>query len=179
MVIETLTSAWDQVWALLTLLLGRRSVQLGYVVSAGVLVGLTLVAAWVAQWRPGRILVAVLAALSLALFPALTLARRGIDLRRRPTCDWAWALEPTNAEQVLNVVLLLPAGFFAAWALRRVWVVVLAAVALSVGAEGVQAILDIGACQAGDMTRNGAGALVGAVAGALLARALSLGDRDR
>jgi hypothetical protein len=171
---DTLTSAWDQVWLLLTLLLERRSVQLGYLVSAVVLVTATLLVVRVARWDRGRSAVAVLAALSLALFPALTLARRGVDLRRHPTCDWAWVLEPSNAEQVLNLVLLLPAGFFAAWALRRVWVVVLVAAALSVGTEAAQAILDIGACQAGDMTRNAAGALVGAVCGALLAHLLVL-----
>jgi hypothetical protein len=157
---------------MLTELLGRRSVQSGYIVSAVGLVAVTLVAVRKAPWRPSRSAVAVAAALSLALFPALTLARRGVDLRRRPTCDWAWALEPTNAEQVLNLVLLLPAGFFAAWALRRVWPVVLGALALSLGAEAGQAALDIGACQAGDMARNTAGALLGAVCGAVMARLL-------
>lgn len=172
----TLRSAWDQVWALLTELLGRPSVQLGYVVSAAVLVAVTLVLVRRAEWGARRSTVGVAAAFALALFPALTLARRGVDLRIRPTCDWAWALEPTNAEQVLNLVLLLPAGFFAAWALRRVWPVVLGALALSLGAEAAQAALDIGACQAGDMARNAAGALVGAVSGALLA--LSLRSRQ-
>ena len=173
--IDTLSSAWDQVWTLLTILLGRRSVQLGYLVSATVLVVAALVGARRARWDAARSAVAVAAALSVALVPALTLARRGVDLRRRPTCDWAWALEPTNAEQVLNLVLLLPAGFFAAWALRRIWPVVVGALALSFGAEALQAALDIGACQAGDMARNVAGALVGALAGALLARLLGLG----
>ena len=140
------------------LLLGRRSVQAGYVVSAVVLSVAALVVARRAHWDAARTAVGVAAALSLALLPALTLARRGLDLRRRPTCDWAWALEPTNAEQVLNLVLLLPAGFFAAWALRRVWPVVLAAGALSLAVEALQATLDIGACQAGDMARNAAGA---------------------
>lgn len=154
---------------MLTTRLDQRSVHLGYLVSASVLVTVTLVAARRARWGAGRCAVGVAAALSVALFPALTLARRGVDLRRRPTCDWAWALEPTNAEQVLNVVLLVPAGFFAAWALRRIWPVVLGALALSVGAEALQAALDIGTCQAGDMARNVAGALVGAVCGALLA----------
>ncbi len=171
----TLSAAWDQVWALLTILLGRRSVQLGYLVSAAVLVVAALVAARRARWDAGRTAVGVAAALSLALLPALTLARRGIDLRRRPTCDWAWALEPTNAEQVLNLVLLLPFGFFAAWALRRVWPVVLFSAALSLGVEAAQAALDIGACQAGDMARNAAGALVGALAGALLGARLAPG----
>lgn len=173
--IETFSSAWDQVWGLLTLLLGRRSVQLGYAVSATGLVALTLIVTWRARWGSGRILVAVAGALALALFPALTLARRGVDLRRRPTCDWVWGLEPTSAEQVLNVVLLLPAGFFAAWALRRVWPVVLGALVLSLGAEAVQAALDIGTCQAGDMARNVAGALLGAVLGWLVARFLDRG----
>lgn len=166
---DTLSAAWDKVWALLTELLGRPSVQLGYVVSAVVLVGLTLLATHWSRWGAGRSAVAVLAALALALFPALTLARRGVDLRRSPTCDWAWGVEPANAEQVLNLVLLLPAGFFAAWALRRVWPVLLAAMALSMGVEAVQATLDIGTCEAGDMARNVAGAWVGAVCGALLA----------
>jgi glycopeptide antibiotics resistance protein len=75
---------------------------------------------------------------------------------------------------VLNLVLLLPAAFFAAWALRRAWTVVLGALVLSLGVETTQAALDIGTCQAGDMTRNSAGALAGAVAGVLLARALGL-----
>lgn len=175
---DTLSSAWDRVWGLLTELLGRTPVQLGYAVSAIVLVGVTLLATRRLRWEAGRSTVAVLAALALALFPALTLARRGVDLRRSPTCDWAWALEPSNAEQVLNLVLLLPAGFFAAWALRRVWPVALAALALSLGAEAAQATLDIGSCEAGDMARNVAGALAGAVCGALLARVL-LGVRAR
>ena len=171
--LAALSSAWDQVWPMVTNLLGRRSVQLGYLVSAAVLVAVTLVGSRHAGWEPGRRAVGVAAALSLALFPALTLARRGVDVRRRPTCEWAWALEPTNAEQLLNLVLLLPAGFFAAWALRRVWPVVLGALVLSLGAEAAQAVLSIGWCQAGDMARNIAGALAGAVAGALLGRLLS------
>lgn len=160
----------DQLWGTVSSLLDRNSVQLGYLVSAVVLVACALGVAGAARWEPGRRLVAVLAALSLALFPALTLARRGIDLRRHPSCDWSWALESAGTEQVLNVVLLLPAGFFAAWALRRVWPVVLAAVALSVGAEVVQAVLDLGVCQEGDVVRNVGGAFGGAVSGALLGR---------
>jgi hypothetical protein len=35
-------------------------------------------------------------ALALAPFPALTLTRRGVDLRRIPTCEWVWGLEPTG-----------------------------------------------------------------------------------
>jgi hypothetical protein len=166
----SLSSAWDQVWAMVTTLLGRRSVQLGYAVSAAVLVPVTLVLARLARWGAGRSAVGVAAAFALALFPALTLARRGVDLRRHPTCDWAWALEPDNAEQLLNLVLLLPAAFFAAWALRRFWVVILGALVLSLGAEAVQAVLSIGFCQAGDLARNVAGGLVGALAGALLGR---------
>jgi hypothetical protein len=181
----SLNAAWDQVWTLLTILLGRRSVQLGYLVSATVLVAGVLVAARRAHWDKARSAVGVAAALALALFPALTLARRGVNLRRSPTCEWVWGLEPTDAEQVLNLVLLLPAGFFAAWALRRIWPVALGALVLSLGAEATQAALDIGACQAGDMVRNIAGALFGAVAGALLGRYLarrtrvSPGGRDR
>jgi hypothetical protein len=167
--VDFLFSAWDQVWRLLTILLERRSVQAGYLVSAVVLVTASLVAARVARWPAGRTAVGVAAALSLALFPALTLARRGVDLRRRPTCDLSWSLAPSNAEQVLNLVLLLPAAFFAAWALQRFWVVALAALALSLGAEAAQAALDIGACQGGDVARNVAGAWAGAVAGVLVA----------
>ena len=44
---------------------------------------------------------------------------------------------------------------------------------LGLGAEGTQAALDIGACLAGDMTRNVAGALIGAVAGAPIGRFLA------
>ena len=135
----SLSAAWDQVWTLLTILLGRRSVQLGYLVSATVLVAAVLVAARRAHWDRARSAVAVAAALALALFPALTLARRGVNLRRSPTCEWVWGLEPTDAEQLLNLVLLLPAGFFAAWALRRIWPVALGALVLSLGAEATQA----------------------------------------
>ncbi len=173
----SLSAAWDQVWALLTILLGRRSVQLGYLVSTTVLLAAALVAARRAHWDRARSAVGVAAALSLALFPALTLARQGVNLRRSPTCDWVWSLEPTDAEQLLNLVLLLPAGFFAAWALRRIWPVALGALVLSLGAEATQAALDIGACQAGDMARNVAGALIGAVAGALLGRFLARRSR--
>ena len=170
---ERVSAAWDQVWGLLTELLGRPSVQAGYVVSAAVLVVAALVLARRARWGTGRSAVAAAAGLTVALFPALTLARRGVDLRRSPTCSWAWALEPTNAEQVLNLVVLLPAGFFAAWALRRAWPVVVGALVLSLGAEATQAALDIGACEAGDMARNAAGAVAGAVLGALLGRLLA------
>jgi hypothetical protein len=169
---ESLNAAWDQVWGTLTTLLGRRSVQAGYLVSAVVLVAAALVAARRARWPARRTWVGVAAALSLALFPALTLARPGVDLRRHPTCDLTWSLEPTNAEQVLNLVLLVPAAFFAAWALRRFWVVVLAAAALSLGAEAVQAAIGIGACQAGDLVRNVAGAVVGAAGGVVVGRLL-------
>jgi hypothetical protein len=170
-----LGSAWDQVWALVTELLGRPSVQLGYAVSAVVLVGLTLLAVQRARWGGGRSVVAVGGALSLALFPALTLARRGVDLRRTPSCDWDWALAPANAEQLLNLVLLFPAGLLGAWALRRIWPVLLVALVLSLGAEAIQATLDIGACQAADMARNVAGALAGAFCGVLLGWALLWG----
>lgn len=178
---EPLSTEWDQVWGTLTTILERRSVQAGYVVSALVLVAVLLLVARRAGWSSGRRAVGVLAALSLALFPALTLARRGVDLRRRPTCDLSWSLGASDAEQVLNLVLLVPAGFFAAWALRRFWVVVLAAVVLSVGAEALQAALDIGACQGGDVARNVAGAVLGAVIGLLVAhssRALDGGRMD-
>jgi hypothetical protein len=170
---DRVSAAWDQVWGLLTELLGRPSVQAGYVVSAAVLVLAALILARRARWGAGRSALAAAAGLTVALFPALTLARRGVDLRRSPTCNWAWALEPTNAEQVLNLVVLLPAGFFAAWALRRAWPVVVGALVLSFGAEAAQAALDIGACEAGDMARNAAGAFAGAVLGALLGRLLA------
>ena len=174
---ELLSTEWDQVWGTLTTILERRSVQAGYVVSAVVLVAVLLLWARRAGWSSGRTVVGVLAALSLALFPALTLARRGLDLRRRPTCDLTWSVGAGNAEQLLNLVLLVPAGFFAAWALQRFWVVVVTAVALSVGAETLQAALDIGACQGGDVARNVAGAVVGAALGFLAAR-LNPAGRD-
>ena len=94
-----MSAAWDQVWAMLTELLGRPSVQAGYVVSAAVLVVAALVLARRARWTAGRSAVAAAAGLTVALFPALTLARRGVDLRRDP---WAQLCVMNN-------------GFFGDW----------------------------------------------------------------
>ena len=169
---------WDQVWGRVVADASRTSVQLGFGLSAVVLVALTVVLVRRAGWPPGRQVLAVLAAFGLALFPALTLARRGIELRH-PTCEWSWGLSLTTAEQVLNLALLLPAGFFAGWALRRVWPVALAALLLSVGVESVQAVFGLGMCQTGDVVRNVAGAVLGAYEGAVLARWLRLRSRAR
>ena len=169
---------WDQVWGRVVADASRTSVQLGFVVSAVFLVALTLALVRRAGWSPGRRVVAVLAALGLALFPALTLARRGIELRI-PTCERSWGLGLTTAEQVLNLALLVPAGFFAGWALRRVWPVAVAALFLSVGVESVQAVFGLGMCQTGDVVRNVAGAVLGAYEGAVLARWLQGRSRGR
>ncbi|MEO5652362.1 MAG: hypothetical protein ABIN79_01020 [Marmoricola sp.] len=103
---------WDQVWAVVVILTDRRSVRLGYVVSAVGLVALALALTRRAGWATGRRVLGVLAALGLAIFPAMTLARHGIELRV-PTCEWGWGVRLITPEQVLNFALLVPAGFFA------------------------------------------------------------------
>ena len=162
---------WDQLWAYVVGYTARRSVRLGYAVSAVVLVGLTLLLVRRAAWPLGRRALAVAAALGLAIFPAMTLARRGIELRM-PSCEWGWGITLITPEQLLNFVLLVPAGFFAGWALRRVWPVAVVALCLSAGVEGVQAVFGLGSCQTGDVVRNVAGAVLAAFEGTVVARLL-------
>lgn len=168
-------AVWDEAWATVRSLLSRPSVQLGYAVSAIVLVAATMVLARRAGWTRNRQAVGMAAALSLALFPALTLARRGVDLKRHPGCQLVWrgGVEPASAEQLLNLLLLVPAGFFCAWALRRAWPVAVGALVLSVGAESTQAVLGIGLCQTTDVLRNVVGAVVAACFGSMLGRVLA------
>ncbi len=76
-----------------------------------VLVGVTLLATRRSRWEAGRSEVAALAALALALFAALTLAAAAWTCAVAPPATGR-GVEPANAEQVLNLVLL-PVGFFA------------------------------------------------------------------
>jgi glycopeptide antibiotics resistance protein len=69
----------------------------------------------------------------------------------------------------LNFLMLAPFAFFGTLATRRPGLVLLASAAVSGGVELVQAVTDVGVCEAQDVYNN----TVGAVCAVLLGWALS------
>ena len=68
----------------------------------------------------------------------------------------------TTPKAVLNVLLLVPWGIAAAYALRRFWPVVAVGAAASLLIELAQGLLGNGTCHSDDLVRNLAGAAIGA-----------------
>ena len=111
-------------------------------------------------WSRTRRLCAVLSAASLGLALAIVLAREDVTFGSRWYCLVNPGLLPGTAEEALNLVLFAPAAFFASLASRRLWIVLVVFVSLSVAVEVAQKWMDVGTCEVGDMTRNGCGAVV-------------------
>ena len=92
-------------------------------------------------------------------------------------CDWrgcnaGWGLPIDSAEGLLNVLMLVPFGIAAGYALRRFWPVALAGLAASLLVEATQGLLGNGSCQGDDVVRNVAGVRGRRAAGRRLGRHL-------
>ena len=118
-----------------------------------------------AGWSRDRVYAGRVAAASLSLALAVTLARAtpGLSVRWRG-CGGGWGLPIDSAEGLLNVLMLVPFGIAAGYALRRFWPVALAGLAASLLVEATQGLFGNGSCQGDDVVRN----VVGVVAGALV-----------
>jgi hypothetical protein len=129
-----------------------------------------------AGWPRDRLYAGRAAAASLSLALAVTLARvtPGLSLHWRG-CTMGDGLPLDDAEGVLNVLLLVPWGVAAGYALRRFWPVLLAGVAACVLIELTQGLLGNGSCQGDDVVRNLAGAAVGAGIGLVLTNVYGAG----
>ena len=118
-----------------------------------------------ADWPRDRLYAGRAAAASLSLALAVTLARvtPGLSLDWRG-CRAGWGLPIDSAEGLLNVLMLVPFGIAAGYALRRFWPVATVGLAVSLLVEATQGLLGNGSCQGDDVVRN----LVGVMAGALV-----------
>lgn len=115
------------------------------------------------------------AALSLLAGLALTLSPDG-DPRGGPFCTVQASTPFTGLDTLANSVMLLPLALFAGLATRRPWPTLAAVSALSAAIELTQALLPaLGrSCDTDDWWLNTVGAVVGAVAAAVI---LALGRR--
>src|SRR5215207_4547037 len=122
-------------------------------------------------WPTDRLYAGRAAAASLSLALAVTLARvtPGLSFDWRG-CTGGLGLPVTDAEGILNVLMLVPFGIAAAYALRRFWPVLLAGAGACVLIELTQGLLGNGSCQGDDVVRNLAGATIGAGVGIVLAQ---------
>jgi hypothetical protein len=118
------------------------------------------------DWPRDRLYAGRVAAASLSLALAVTLARvtPGLSLDWRG-CRAGWGLPIDSAEGLLNLLMLVPFGIAAGYALRRFWPVALAGLAVSLLVEVTQGLLGNGSCQGDDVARNMVGVLVGALLG--------------
>lgn len=124
-----------------------------------------------AGWTRDRLYAGRLAAASLSLALAVTLARATPGLAWGwHGCDTGWGLPIDSAEGALNAVMLLPFGLTAAYALRRFWAPFLAAAGASVLVELTQGQLGNGTCDSDDLVRNLVGAAIGCALGVVVAR---------
>ena len=128
------------------------------------------------RWPQDRLYAGRAAAASLSLALAVTLARvtPGLSVDWRG-CTGGLGLPVTDAEGVLNVLMLVPFGITAAYALRRFWPVFLAGAGACALIELTQGLLGNGSCQGDDLVRNLAGAAIGAGIGIVLAHVYGSG----
>ena len=131
-----------------------------------------------AGWSRDRLYAgrAASAALSLALAVTLARATPGLSVDWRG-CGGGLGLPVDNAEGVLNVLLLVPWGVAAAYALRRFWPVFAVGAAASLLIELAQGLLGNGTCHSDDLVRNLAGAVIGAGLGVVVANVYASTDR--
>jgi hypothetical protein len=125
-----------------------------------------------ARWSRDRLYVGRTAAAALSLALAVTLARAtpGLSVDWRG-CSAGWGLPVGDAEAVLNVLLMVPWGVAAGYALRRFWPVFLVGAACSLLIELTQGLLGNGTCHSDDLVRNAVGTALGAGLGLVLANA--------
>ena len=130
-------------------------------------------------WPQDRLYAGRAAAAAMSLTLAVTLARvtPGLSVDWRG-CGGGTGLPIDDAEAVLNVVLLVPWGVAAAYALRQFWSVVLAGVGAPLLVEMAQGLLGNGTCHSDDLVRNSVGAAVGAGIGLVLAQVYGSGDDE-
>jgi hypothetical protein len=123
-----------------------------------------------ARWSRDRLYSGRAAAAALSLALAVTLARStpGLSVDWRG-CDLHSGLPLDDAEAVLNVLMLVPWGVTAGYALGRFWPVFLVGALCSVMIELTQGLLGNGTCDSADTLRNLAGAAIGAGVGIVLA----------
>jgi len=161
----------DAYWA--EVILNQPLVVLALVLgcSTGGVVALALARKF--DWRR---VPAVLAGCGLALALAVTIARPGVlgvttlhPLRLCVLNDFSL----TGSLARLNFLMLMPFAFFGTLATRKPGLVLLASAAVSGGVELVQAITDVGVCEAQDFSNNTIGALCAVLLGWLLTRAFS------
>ncbi len=134
-----------------------------------------------AGWPRDRLYAGRAAAAALSLALAVTLARvtPGLSVDWRG-CTGGLGLPVTDAEGVLNVLMLVPFGIAAAYAWRRFWPVFLVGAAACVLIEVTQGLLGNGSCQGDDVVRNLLGATIGAGLGLVLANVYgSADDQER
>jgi VanZ like family len=122
------------------------------------------------RWARDRLYAGRAAAAALSLALAVTLARStpGLSVDWRG-CGGGLGLPVGDGEAVLNVLLLVPWGVAAGYALRRFWPVFAVGAAASLLIELAQGLLGNGTCHSDDLVRNAAGAAIGAGLGILLA----------
>ncbi|GCD89666.1 hypothetical protein NLS1_16720 [Nocardioides sp. LS1] len=120
-------------------------------------------------WSAHRILAAAAAGMGVALVLATTLGRYrdGLMFGLGRSC-LRTSVGLGTPEQQLNLALFAPATFFAVVATRRLRLVLVSALLLSLGVEGIQLVTDLGACQTSDVALNLAGAVAVAVPARLL-----------
>jgi hypothetical protein len=122
-----------------------------------------------ARWPRDRLYAGRAAAAALSLALAVTLARAtpGLSVDWRG-CQAGWGLPVVDGEAVLNVLMLVPWGVAAGYALRRFWPVFLLGAGCALLIEATQGLLGNGACSGDDVVRNLAGAALGAGLGVAL-----------
>ncbi len=133
-----------------------------------------------AGWPRDRLWAGRLAAAALSLALAVTLARvtPGLSVDWRG-CTLGDGLPVADAEAVLNLLMLVPFGLAAGYAVRRFWPVVLTGLGCSVLIELTQGLLGNGSCHGDDLVRNLVGVAVGTAVGVLLADGYGEKPADR
>ena len=129
-----------------------------------------------ARWPRDRVYAgrAAAAALSLALAVTLARATAGLSVDWQG-CETGTGLAPDDAEAVLNLVMLVPWGLAAGYAVRRFWPVLLIGAAASLLIELTQGLLGNGTCDSGDLVLNVCGAALGAGLGVVLGNVYGAG----
>ena len=133
-----------------------------------------------ARWPRDRLYAGRAAAAALSLALAVTLARAtpGLSVHWRG-CSAGWGLPVGDAEAILNVLVFVPWGVAAGYALRRFWPVFLVGTACSWLIELTQGLLGNGTCHSDDLVRNTVGTALGTALGMVLGRVYGTGPAQR
>ncbi len=123
-----------------------------------------------AGWSRDRVYAARAAAAALSLALAVTLARAtsGLSVDWRG-CTPGIGLPLSDAEGILNVLMLVPWGIAAGYAAAPLLAGLPRRRGASLLIEATQGLLGNGSCQGDDLVRNLAGAAIGAGIGIVLA----------